>query len=301
MTDPKPNVLIVDDEAYNLRILERLLKENNYNPIKAEDGAIAWDYLQKNPNGVDIILLDRMMPNMNGMQVMEKINASPALHHIPVIMQTAASATNEVKEGIDAGVFYYLTKPFDEDILISIVHSAYETASCGKSLRQKIKKNELVIGSITMAQFKIKTIEEAYNLSYFLAKYFPNPNKVVSGLYALIVNAIEHGNLQVDHNKRLELLKTKGAWYKEIQHLSSLPENKDKIVDIRYGLDEKAGEIKIYIKDQGRGFNWKSYMHIDIGRVFKPAGRGIAMAKKTSFDAIEFLGNGSEVLCTVKL
>ena len=62
-----------------------------------------------------------------------------------------------------------------------------------RELHKDLKKHQMVLGSIMMAQFKIRTVQEAYNLSHFLANYFPEPERVVSAIYALTLNAIEHG------------------------------------------------------------------------------------------------------------
>lgn len=297
----KGNILIVDDEPYNVKILERLLKKNNYHAVSAVDGLQAWNYLQKYPKAIDLILLDRMMPNMNGMEVMEKLKANPVLKEIPVIMQTAAGSKDQVIEGIAAGVYYYLTKPFEEEIMLSIVNSAIEDGEKQKTLKTKVQQQREVLGKMTMAQFKIQNLREAYNLSYFLANYFPNAEKVVTGIYAIVTNSIEHGHLKITKADKENLLKTKGAWFNEITRRVVLPENKDKYVDIRYGIDEESQEVRLYVKDQGDGFNWQEFLNLDYKRVLQSTGRGIARAKMYSFDSIEYLGTGSEVLCTVKI
>ncbi len=293
----QPTALIVDDEPLNVRILERLLEEANFNTVSCVNGQEAWDYLQANPKAIDVILLDRMMPIMNGMEVMERIRAHETLRQIPVIMQTAAGTPQQIIEGIQAGVFYYLTKPFEEDVLLSIVRSAMDQASEDRSLREETKKNKLVVGLITLCQFKLCFLREAYNLSYFIANLCPNPEKVVTGLYGLILNAHEHGNLALGFQEKAKL-KQQGAWQKEILQRERLPQNLKKRVEVRYGHDQK--EIKIYITDDGAGFDWRPYVNLDPARLTSPTGRGIAYAMK-SFDHIEFLGAGNEVLCTINL
>lgn len=297
MSEKQAKVLIVDDEDFNMQILDRLLKTSGYVTEKAEDGQIAWDYLKAHQD-IDIILLDRMMPNMDGMEVLAKIKETPHLKDIPVIMQTAASAPEHVVEGIQAGVYYYLTKPFDERTLLSIVDAAKSDAESGAKLRKELKESSIGVGLITMAQFKLRTVPEAYNLSYFLAKHFPNPDSAVVGLYALILNAIEHGNLGISYEERAAF-KTKKEWYDEINRRLALPENKDKVVEVRYGHDDE--QIKVYIKDDGPGFEAEQYLEFHPDRATHSHGRGIALANQHSFDEIEFLGNANELVCTVNL
>jgi len=112
-----PTILIVDDEEFNVDIIMDYLEDGGYNLETAYDGSEAWEKLQAEPEYFDVILLDRMMPNMNGMEVLLKIKEHPVLKTLPVILQTALAAKNEVLEGMQAGAYYYLTKPFEEAML----------------------------------------------------------------------------------------------------------------------------------------------------------------------------------------
>ena len=75
-------ILAIDDEPRNLRLIERYLCDTNYDLLTAKDGVEGWDMLQRNADKVDVILLDRMMPNMDGMAFMQKIKAEPELCRI---------------------------------------------------------------------------------------------------------------------------------------------------------------------------------------------------------------------------
>lgn len=67
-----------------------------------------------------------------------KLKQEKTLPHIPVIMQTAASAPEQIAEGIQAGVFYYLTKPYDEEVLLSIIQAALQDSTTQNALRQEV-------------------------------------------------------------------------------------------------------------------------------------------------------------------
>ena len=116
-------ILVVDDDELNRKILNDILVEESFTVLQAGDGAQALQMLEEDDN-IKIILLDRMMPNMNGMEFMEKFSANAKWRHKKVIMQTAANQPKDVIEGNATGIYYYLTKPFDEDIVLSIVRSA---------------------------------------------------------------------------------------------------------------------------------------------------------------------------------
>ena len=85
MTTRLPHILIVDDEPVNLEILSDFMFERHYMISTATDGLMAWEMLEADPELYDVILLDRMMPRMNGLQVLNRIKAHPILSHCPVI------------------------------------------------------------------------------------------------------------------------------------------------------------------------------------------------------------------------
>lgn len=118
-------ILIVDDDELNRKILKEILEDGEFESVEACDGLEAFDMLKKESD-IGLILLDRRMPNMDGMQFMEEMRNRPEYKDIPVIMQTAANSPREVIEGSSTGVYYYLTKPYDEQIVISIVRAALE-------------------------------------------------------------------------------------------------------------------------------------------------------------------------------
>ena len=105
------SVLLVDDEELNIDLMQEYCEGNNIQSLIAHDGLEALQVLQDNER-IDVIVLDRMMPNMNGIEFLEKVKADEKYKNIPVIMQTAATASHQIAEGISSGVFYYLPKPY---------------------------------------------------------------------------------------------------------------------------------------------------------------------------------------------
>ena len=89
-------ILVVDDEAVNLLIIAEYLEDTGYQLINAEDGTQAWNILENSPESIDLVLLDRMMPGLNGLQVLTKMKEHPVLKHIPVILQTQQWTTHRM-------------------------------------------------------------------------------------------------------------------------------------------------------------------------------------------------------------
>ncbi len=291
-------VLAVDDEVYNLKIISYHLKNENFEVVTAEDGLEAWDLLTRNPDKFDAVLLDRSMPRMSGMEVLKKIKSHNILKTVPVIFQTAMKQQDEILEGLQAGAYYYLTKPYKRDELRAIVTAAVSDSIKYKKLKNKADKVLKAFAYIKKGEFEVFTPEQGEQLSALLSSVCPEPRKAVVGLWELILNGIEHGNLGISYAEKSELNK-ENKWASEIKRRLSLSENGAKSVEIYMNCYDN--DIEFIIQDQGDGFNWQNYLDISPERAFDSHGRGIAMACMYSFDKVEYHGTGNMVSAVVSL
>jgi len=106
----KPKVLIVDDEPFNIELLEGYLSKE-YDILKAHDGSEAITIVEATPP--DIILLDIIMPGINGYKVCKKLKDDPKTNHIPIVIVTSLNETKDRNKAIEAGADDFVTKPFD--------------------------------------------------------------------------------------------------------------------------------------------------------------------------------------------
>jgi len=113
-------ILAVDDEPLNLMILKELF-EDEYDITLVESGEEAMAELEKNVP--DVILLDVMMPGMDGIEVCKQVRANPRLEAVKVIMISGRAMENDIQVGLDAGANHYVSKPFDMMDLVEIVES----------------------------------------------------------------------------------------------------------------------------------------------------------------------------------
>lgn len=291
-------ILIIDDEANNVSLLKMEMEDDGHEIIAASDGEKGWKILEQDGSNINLILLDRMMPNMNGMEFMAKIKAHEEFNKIPVIMQTAAAEKEQVAEGIKAGVYYYLTKPYEEEILVSVVNAALKEYANQRVLRDEVQKHKKCFGFTTYSEWEFKTLDECRDMATFIASYFPDPERVVMGLSELFINAVEHGNLGITYDEK-SFLNSSGKWVYEVEQRILLPENADKKVRVRY--EKKDNIVELIIKDEGKGFDWKDYMEISPHRATDSHGRGIALSNMMCFDELEFKGCGNEVVCRVNI
>ena len=119
MTDPK-TVLIVDDESGIRTLISRVLKDHNFQLLQAENGPKALEILEGGQK-IDLILLDVMMPEMDGYEVLKKMAEQGLNKDLHVIMLTGLKASPNVMKGYDVGADYYITKPFQSQTLLNIV------------------------------------------------------------------------------------------------------------------------------------------------------------------------------------
>ncbi len=128
MVDEEYVILIVDDEMVNLQVLSNHLLLNNYKVIKANNGEEALNKLEGNGKVPDLILLDIMMPRMNGFQVCQKIREKYPPNQLPVIMLTVKNQTSDIIEGFNSGANDYITKPFSKNELLARIKTHIELA-----------------------------------------------------------------------------------------------------------------------------------------------------------------------------
>ena len=118
------NLLVVDDDAMNREMLARRLQRSGFNITTAENGRVALDLLKK--RDFDLVLLDIIMPELNGFRTLEFIKADPKLRHLPVIMLTALDEVDSTVRCIEAGAEDYVPKPFNSVILHARINASLE-------------------------------------------------------------------------------------------------------------------------------------------------------------------------------
>src|SRR5262245_58640555 len=112
-------VLVVDDILANVKLLEARLSAEYFEVLTAYHGSEALAQLASRP--VDVVLLDVMMPGMDGFEVCRRIKSDPKTMHVPVIMVTALDQPTDKIQGLKAGADDFLTKPVDDIALVTRV------------------------------------------------------------------------------------------------------------------------------------------------------------------------------------
>ncbi len=290
-------VLVVDDDRIMRLIIQERIEGLGYSVETAVNGKDAMEKLTVDQDEFDVIVLDREMPEMDGLEVVARMKADRNLRKIPIIMATGSDRPEDIKKGIDAGVFYYLTKPIDEEILKSVFVSAVREVETQKILKNELKKHKTSFNLIHSATFYLHTITEAEDLAAFLANCYADPERVITGLAELMTNAIEHGNLHISYEEKSDLIE-RCIWREEIDRRANLPEHQDKKVKVVFRRNEDGTCVKI--EDKGKGFEWRRFLEIDPARATHNHGRGIAQANAISFDELRYNAAGNQVIAIVR-
>ncbi len=289
----KPKILVVDDMPENIDLAAGLLKER-YEVLAAINGKAALRILSR--ESIDMVLLDIMMPELDGFEVCRRIKDDPKTARVPVVFQTALDSRDDILKGLELGAYYYLTKPLDPAQLLAVTAAAIDSYATFKALHREGEQLLESLALLEQGSFRFKTLREARNLAVLVAKAFPDPEKTVLGLTELMINAVEHGNLEISYQDKSRLNEL-GNWEAEVTRRLQLDEYAGRSAELR--MERGDREINVLIRDQGTGFDWRNYLEIDPERAFDTHGRGIAMAKALSFDKLEYRGQGNEVLVTV--
>jgi CheY-like chemotaxis protein len=289
------NVLAVDDEVFNLEILSEWLTDWGVNIDTTDNGEQALSLMDTGERHYHLLLLDRMMPGMDGFKFLQTLRQRPQYKDMPVIMQSASATVDEIQYAFAQGVWYYLCKPFERRKLYSIIEAAMRDVTIHTHLRELVNEssfqpkppaNEIPV-------LEVKTLSEVCDVAVKLAQISDEPEKVVVGLYELLLNAVEHGNLEISYNEKTRLLNNH-AWNEEIDARL----NRSPYCDRRASIAVSALDagLQYRIIDQGAGFRSDSYLQLQTYRAGDNHGRGIAIAKNCSFGRLEYRGCGNEVL-----
>ena len=201
------SILIVDDVSDNIKVAMNILKENNYNFSFAMDGKEALDVIKS--KNFDLILLDIMMPKLNGFDVANILKQNPKTKDIPIIFLTAKTDIDSITKGFDFGAVDYITKPFHPAELISRVATHLELYLSRKiieknnlDLNVKIKENEnRYLSELESSQIElIHTLTELMEFSSDeTGKHIKRVAKI-SRLLAILHESLNDDDAQIIYN-----------------------------------------------------------------------------------------------------
>ncbi len=287
-----PEILVVDDERLVRAFLQAALVAAGYRVCMAASGEEALELLTAGPGRFHVVVLDRSMGGLDGLEVLRRMKHDSRLGALPVVLQTAATHPEEVLEGLRAGAFYYLTKPVAPELLKTVVRTAVQDHVRYRELQEVIRSSSRTLTLLDSGTFRYRTREEAEGLTQLLANAFPDPYSAGLGLSELLVNAVEHGNLEIGYDAKGRLVEAVELRQEVERRLQ------DPVLGARRATVEvqrDADRLRITITDEGPGFDWPRFLAPDPERLLHNHGRGIFMAAASGFDRMEYHGRGNRV------
>lgn len=115
-----PIVLVVDDEEMTRKLLRLMLERDGFVIVEAEDGLEALDIIKREMP--DVIIMDVMMPNMDGFSACQALRSKPETAEIPIILLSARAQAEAIRAGLSAGANRYMTKPISKPELVQTIH-----------------------------------------------------------------------------------------------------------------------------------------------------------------------------------
>ena len=143
MDTVKGTILCVDDEQVNLKVLNAVLSPRGYQVITTPNPGEVQEIIRENP--VDLLLLDVMMPEIDGYSLCRQIKENPQTRHIPVVMITVLSSKEDRIRSIEAGADDFITKPFDQELVLARVRMLLKM----KRLNDRLNHGYLNINRLT--------------------------------------------------------------------------------------------------------------------------------------------------------
>jgi two-component system, sensor histidine kinase and response regulator len=181
-------ILVVDDQPDNVFILQDRLKRAGFEVIAAYEGETGIQKtIEEKP---DLILLDIMMPDISGFDVCRKLVANEETKNIPIILVTALTDAEDIKEGFDAGAFDYIKKPFNRDEMLARINSALRFSETNNLLLE-LEKVKTFNATVVTANHEIKQPLTLINLSTAAIRRELNKNEQATDFLLKRVEFIE--------------------------------------------------------------------------------------------------------------
>jgi len=281
------------DDASFVRIRETLQKLGA-DIARVEDVPAALNYMCAQPPS--LLLVGAALSNDCELALLHKLRDDSLLRQVPVMCQRPRTEDDPLLNDLDSlPPHCYLSSAFDSVVLLSVVRGALVgNPSHAPPVASGASRFEL----LREARFTFRTLLEAQELAVELSRVCPEPSRAELGLVELMINAVEHGNLEISYEHK-SMLCWNGGWRAEIARRLQLAPYASREVSVRFLRDRDT--LRFEISDEGPGFAWHKFLDFDPDRSLDPNGRGIALARNVAFTRLRYREPGNVVVAEIAL
>ena len=272
-------ILLVDDDPKNLQVAMNILKD--YNVIYAQSGEKALELLEK--NRFDLVLLDVVMPNMDGYLVCSKIKSNEKTKKIPIIFLTVKDDENDIVKGFELGAVDYVIKPFYSQVLLKRVELHLKLATAMDEIEQiNLNLNEKVVAQVKELREKDEIIIQNSKISAIASVI-----DILALQWKKPLDKIKFYLQSLDFNINIEDLKSNGIFDKTLKQVEQLDEimydfhkffnleNKKEDVNLKVSFDnaiftlkDEINDLNITVKFEGDNLLFLNIVEEEIKHIF---------------------------------
>ena len=281
------SMLVIEKDLKGQGKLYNTLLNRGYSFTISKDHKAALEQLNLYPNKFQVLLLDTNLVRKH-QNILNDINNNNRLSNLALMLQYENDKQDyKVNQENISNPSYYFSS---QDILKTLEQIKLRDTD---ELEYMFSTEYKSLNFMRNGTYEIRSLKEAKLISHYLASICPKPKNALLGLTELILNAIEHGNLEIDYQEKTRL-KERNLWENEIERRLALSKNKSKVVTINFRANDD-NSINFRITDSGNGFNFTEFDKTEPKQLLNSHGRGIFMAKEIGFDKLNYLGNGNIV------
>jgi len=242
-----------------------------------------------------VIIGGRLIEVLSGLLT---IRDEPSLARVPVLTVLSQGREEQIAACVRSGAFYCFLEPVDRALLGAMLRAASAVLSpkaepdpgLGVFVQSMSHVKEIVLS--------VRSLADAQLISAFVSELCPQPARQALGVSELLLNAVEHGSLEIDGEEKAALVRA-GKFHGAVAERAQDPRFADREVTV--WLRRSADHVEIVCEDQGPGFDWKAHENAAPPDPDGPTGRGIALSRALAFDSLEFLGRGNVAVARARL
>lgn len=279
--------------------LEEQLSRLGFEVLAFREGPEALAAVGSPMKSADVVVLDWRCSAEKDVHFAEMLARNATVSLTPVLTLAAESRPEDARLASQAGLTNHLSMPCQLGDLKGALLDVIARAKQPVEARPGPFHLEDAVPLLESCRFRFRTPEDIEKLVPLLARLFPEPDRTLAGISELMMNAIEHGNLEIGQERKADWI-ARGVYESELAKRLSTPPYSSRWGEVI--INKREDGVMIVIMDQGCGFCWQDLINDQSevnGAILEPNGRGIATAKDVSFDQLRFNHQGNQVTAFV--